>query len=406
MTPARDPYAFQYGFAGCFLGGIVGTVLAVLGLAAGLSSQGRPSRIGMSITVIVVDVALAILAFMAYRWWAPRSRHPSFLQAFAVAFAIIGLGGLTLCSGALWGAFSGVALASPVVTAPTQSIPIGTVRFDKYGPANDPAPALILIPALSMSAWEWQSTIGAFATDRVIYAATIAGFDGTTPASPPYLQQADAAVMKLVAQEQLKRPVLVGHGFGGHLALRLMEEHPDAFAGAVIVDQTPFFPPLQAGQTVEQRAQSIASFTDGIVSAPDWLYQDQLQSTIATMVTDTAQAQNVAAHSLRSDRATVAGAMSEMSLEDLRPNLGTVTAPLLVIAPVSSQAPYMNDRLRALTPDQLTATVRNYYASEYAGARNVTVQTIANSKDFVMLDQPDALNAAIKNFLSTLPAHP
>ncbi|MBV8222763.1 MAG: hypothetical protein JO293_05340, partial [Candidatus Eremiobacteraeota bacterium] len=53
-----------------------------------------------------------------------------------------------------------------------------------------------------------------------------------------------------------------------------------------------------------------------------------------------------------------------------------------------------------------TATVRNYYASEYAGARNVTVQTIANSKDFVMLDQPDALNAAIKNFLSTLPAHP
>jgi pimeloyl-ACP methyl ester carboxylesterase len=72
----------------------------------------------------------------------------------------------------------------------------------------------------------------------------------------------------------------------------------------------------------------------------------------------------------------------------------------------------MNDQLRALSPDQLVATVHNFYASEYAGARNATVVTIANSKDFVMLDQPDALNAAIKNFLNSLstqtpsPTHP
>lgn len=288
---------------------------------------------------------------------------------------------------------------------PQKSFVIGNVHFDQYGPLVDPSPALILIPGLSMGSWEWQSTISAFATDHTVYAATLAGFDGTQPASGPYLPQADAAIAQLVRKDNLKAPILVGHSIGGHLALRLVEEHPDMFGGAVIVDETPYFPPLAAGQTVQQRAQNVADLAEGIQSAPDWIYDDQTRSMAATMVTDPAQADDVAQHSLRSDRATLAGATSEMSLDDLRPGLGRITAPVLVIAPVSSQAPYMTDQLRALTPDQLTATIRNYYASQYDGAKTVTVQTIANSKDFVMLDQPDALNAAIRNFLVGLLPH-
>jgi len=292
--------------------------------------------------------------------------------------------------------------AQPATASPSSSFAIGNMRFDKYGPAADPGPALILIPGLSMGAWEWQSTISAFAVDHTVYAATLDGFDGTQPAAGPYIPQADNAIVQLVRKENLKAPVLVGHSMGGHLALRLVEEHSDVFGGAVIVDETPYFPPLAAGQTAQQRAQGIADLAEGIQSAPDWLYDDQTRSTAASMVNDPAQADNIAQHSLRSDRATLAGATSEMSLEDLRPGLARITVPVMVIAPVSSQAPYMNEQLRALTPDQLTATIRNYYASQYDGAKTVTVQTIANSKDFVMLDQPDALNAAIKNFLTGL----
>jgi len=325
-----------------------------------------------------------------------------FIRAFRLATAIVTVGVLCTCLGLASGAEAAPVGAMPF---PQKSFVIGNVHFDQYGPLVDPSPALILIPGLSMGSWEWQSTISAFATDHTVYAATLAGFDGTQPASGPYLPQADAAIAQLVRKGNLKAPILVGHSIGGHLALRLVEEHPDMFGGAVIVDETPYFPPLAAGQTVQQRAQNVADLAEGIQSAPDWIYDDQTRSMAATMVTDPAQADDVAQHSLRSDRATLAGATSEMSLDDLRPALGRITVPVLVIAPVSSQAPYMTDQLRALTPDQLTATIRNYYASQYDGAKTVTVQTIANSKDFVMLDQPDALNAAIRNFLVGLQPH-
>jgi pimeloyl-ACP methyl ester carboxylesterase len=290
-----------------------------------------------------------------------------------------------------------------LIPPPTKSVVIGNMHFDRYGQGE---PALIVLPSLSVNSWTWSSAIAEMSADHTIYAANMAGFDGLPPAPPPYISQADAAVMNLIRQENLKEPVLVGHSLGGHIALRLLEEHPDLFAGAVIVDETPYFPPPQPGQTLQQRAQNVSQLADGIASAPDWLYESQTRSTAATMVTDSALAQIVADHSLRSDRTTLAGATSEMSLEDLRPGLSKITAPLLVVAPVSADAPYMNPQLRALTPTQLAATIHDYYASQYAGAKTVTVETIANSKHFIMLDQPDALNAAIKNFLTVVTRPP
>jgi pimeloyl-ACP methyl ester carboxylesterase len=289
------------------------------------------------------------------------------------------------------------------IPPPTKSVVIGNMHFDRYGQGE---PALIMLPSLSVNSWTWSSAIAEMSADHVIYAGNMDGFDGLPPAPPPYISQADAAVMNLIRQENLKGPVLVGHSLGGHIALRLLEEHPDLFAGAVIVDETPYFPPLQPGQTLQQRAQNVSQLADGIASAPDWLYENQTRSTAASMVTDAAQAQIVADHSLRSDRATLAGATSEMSLEDLRPGLNKITAPLLVVAPVSADAPYMNNQLRGLTPAQLATTIHDYYASQYAGAKTVTVETIANSKHFIMLDQPGALNAAIKSFLTIVSRPP
>lgn len=316
------------------------------------------------------------------------------IRTFAATAALVAVGALAYASTVARGAQPAPSATLP---PPNKSFSLGNLHFDRYGQGE---PALILIPGLSMGAWTWQSQIAAFSADHAVYAATLAGFDGTPASSPPYLAQADAAIVQLVRQENLTKPVLVGHSFGGHLALRLVEERSDLFGGAIIIDETPYFPPLQPGQTVAQRAQNISATAEAIQNAPDWLYAEQTHRTVEGMVNDGAQVDNVVQHSLRSDRATLAGATSEMWSEDLRPGLSKITAPVLVIAPVSHDAPYMTDALRALTPDQLAATVRNFYLSEYVGTKMLTVQTIANSKDFVMLDQPDALNAAIKTFIS------
>ena len=281
---------------------------------------------------------------------------------------------------------------------PSTTLFIGDMRFERYGQGE---PALILIPGLSMGAWTWGSAINAFAKDHAVYAATLAGFDGTPPAQPPYIPQADASVVALVKQEGLRKPILIGHSLGGHLALRLLEEHSDLFSGGIVVDATPYFPPLQQGQTPEQRSANIEMLAEGIRSAPDFFYEAQTRATVAQMVSSTTDAEAVTQHALRTDRNTLAGATSEMG-EDLRPGLSRIAVPMLVVAPVSRDAPYMTDALRALTLQQLDDTIRNYYAGQYVGAQTVTVQTIDGSKHFVMLDQPAALNAAISSFLTRL----
>ena len=312
-----------------------------------------------------------------------RNRYPALAAAFVVMSAAV------QCPAAAQ------TFSTP---PPSTTFLIGGMRFEKYGQGE---PALILIPGLSMGSWTWASTINAFAKNHTVYAATLAGFDGTPPVQPPYIQQADASIVALLAQERLKKPVIIGHSLGGHLALRLLEEHPELFAGAVVVDATPYFPPLQAGQTPAQRSANIEMLADAIRSAPDIMYAAQTRATVTSMVSSPADADIVTERALRSDRNTLAGVTSEMS-EDLRSDLGRIAAPTLVVAPVSRDAPYMTDALRALTPQQLDDTIRNYYASQFAGARTVTVQTIDGSKHFVMLDQPDALNAAIAAFLARL----
>jgi pimeloyl-ACP methyl ester carboxylesterase len=291
------------------------------------------------------------------------------------------------------------AAAQPTVAFPGKSFNVGNLHVERFGIGS---PALILIPGLSMGAWTWTGQIATFSADHAVYAVTIDGFDGTPTEPPPIIPKADAAILQLVKQENLVKPVLIGHSIGGHLALRLVEEHPDMFAGAVLVDTMPYFPPPTPGQSAQQREQGIEQLAEGIQSAPDWLYEQQTRSAVAGMVTDSHDADNVAQHSLSSDRATLAAAMTEMSVEDLRPKLGDIAVPVLVVAPVSSQAPYMNQSLRALPPDQLTTAVHDWYLSQYVGAKTVSVETIANSKHFIMLDQPDALNAALKTFLLAL----
>ena len=291
------------------------------------------------------------------------------------------------------------AIAQPTIAAPSRSFDVGNLHVERFGQGS---PALILIPGLSMGAWTWTGQIATFAGDHAVYAVTIDGFDGTPVSPPPIIAKADTAILQLVKQENLVKPVLVGHSLGGHLALRLVEEHSDLFACAVLLDTMPYFPPPAAGQSAQQREQGIEQLAEGIQTAPDWLYEEQTRATVSGMVTDAHEVDAVVQHSLTSDRTTLAQATTEMSTEDLRPKLADISVPVLVVAPVSSQAPYMNAALRALTPDQLTATVRDWYAGQYAGAKTVTVQTIANSKHFIMLDQPDALNAEIRTFLNAL----
>ena len=89
-----------------------------------------------------------------------------------------------------------------------------------------------------------------------------------------------------------------------------------------------------------------------------------------------------------SDQAAVAQAMGDVAGSDFRPILATVSAPVTVLAAWSEGAPYSSDQLRAI------------YEGQYAGLTDVDVRVIANSRHFIMLDQPDAFANALGGVLT------
>jgi len=284
---------------------------------------------------------------------------------------------------------------------PASTFSVGGMRVEKFGSGD---PALIFIPGLSSGSWVWDSQIPEFSATHAVYVVTLPGFDGVPPAkfSPPLIDQADANVVQLIQQEHLAKPILIGHSLGGFLAIRLAEEHSDLLRGIVTVDGLPVFPTMVQSTADQRKAAADQIATSVRLSTPQEFAQDNAR-TIAMMVTDPTAAAQVAALTIKVDQASVAEYSDEMFSADLRPSLGKITIPVLVVAPVPAKVPPTYPQfMQGMTPAQLETTFVGFDKTLFTGAPNVTVVPIPNSAHFAMIDQPAALTKAIADFIGKL----
>ena len=298
------------------------------------------------------------------------------------------------------------AFAAAKVPAPaTRSLPaakatftVGTLRVRRYGGGGR---AMILVPGLSSGPWAWRDTVEHFAGDHVIYAVTLAGFDGVPAPKQKtgLLDLADASLLELIRTHRIERPVLVGHSLGGTLAIRFAEEHPDLLSGVVAVDGLPVFPLMSVSQR-EAAAQQMRQRIGRISRAEFKAQQLRFMQTVGLVNRD--QARHYAALSAKSDPdAMYEYAAEDMEL-DLRPGLKKIGVPLLEIVPY-----YKPDleRYSKLNNRPLTTSAQkaDYYRKLLDGAPHAKVVTITGARHFVMLDQAQAFNSILGRFLSGLP---
>ena len=108
-------------------------------------------------------------------------------------------------------------------------------------------PALVLLPGLSATAPIFEDLIGAGLSPRFRAVAVDlrgrgesdappAAFDPASPAANYTMAEHAADVVGLLDALGLRRVVLVGHSFGGMLALYLAAHHPEQFPRIVVLD--------------------------------------------------------------------------------------------------------------------------------------------------------------------------
>jgi pimeloyl-ACP methyl ester carboxylesterase len=275
-------------------------------------------------------------------------------------------------------------------SVPTASFDAGMIHVDQYGSGKH---ALVLIPGLACGPWVWRETIVKFSPRATIYAITLPGFDGRAATDRKELFASFAKdFWAMLADKDIKNPVVIGHSLGGTLAIALAEEHPERLAGIVAVDGLPVFPTL-AFATAEQRAAAASQFANVFASldaSKKLANQEQYMRDIGTIRSELVEP--AAQCEARSDMKAVAAWIQEDLSGDLRPQLARIVIPFLEVMPYNpaDAKPPMN-----YSQEQTLG----FYRSLVAGAPRVSVMGIAPSRHFVMLDQPAAFEKEIEDFL-------
>jgi pimeloyl-ACP methyl ester carboxylesterase len=285
--------------------------------------------------------------------------------------------------------------SSVLAQAPPASSTVGTLKVERHG---DHGRAVILIPGLQGGPWVWQQTIAQLQKDHLVYAVTLAGFDGMPgPAEGGNLfDLADASLLQWIKRQKIDKPVLIGHSLGGTLALRFAGEHADLISGVVAVDGLPIFPGMERVSAEQRQAMAAQIRSTMAAATPEQFRAQSLGYMQKIGVIDPQLAARYAPMNARSDIQASAQYMAEDLAFDGRARLKSADVPILEISPYN--APDFSVPPIAMSEAQKTA----YYQSLLANAPNAKVVSISPSRHFVMLDQPVKFQQALDGFLKSL----
>ena len=265
---------------------------------------------------------------------------------------------------------------------------LGIVQVHEYGNAH--GRPVVLIPGLGCGPWVWDKQIAALSPRYDVYVLTLPGFDGRAMIGGDRLMSRVAdSIHALIVSRRLQHVVVVGHSLGGTLAVLFAETYPRDAANIVTVEGGYPAAPTQAARDAAV-ARSSAPYTHVTqAQLAGALKANMLQYTI----TRPADVNRAAALSGKSDPQAIVAWMKAALVLDLTPKLSAITEPFTAIVPFDSVIdPYQGFKT--------FAAKRAAYSAWVAHARDGKVIMISPSRHFVMIDRPNAFEAALESAIS------
>ncbi|MFY9994977.1 MAG: alpha/beta hydrolase [Leclercia sp.] len=279
------------------------------------------------------------------------------------------------------------ASAAPSLSIPSEHSNAQRIAVQTQGSGTD----VILIPGLASSRDVWADLASGLRRNHRIHLVELAGFASTPAISNPegkVLAPAVDAIAEYIRAQHIKSPVIIGHSLGGELALMLGSRHPDLVGRLMIVDALPFYTlMIDPAATSETAARHATATRDWLLAqSPEQIVTYQ-NTAIARLAKTEAVRPALVAASINSDRKTVADAVYELMITDLRPELGRIKAPIEIV--------YAYDSLFGIP----AASVDAMYRQAYASAPHIHFTRIDDCFHFIMLDQPERFSRAVETFL-------
>lgn len=254
---------------------------------------------------------------------------------------------------------------------------------------------IILIPGLSSSPEVWQGTVDHLGSGWRVHRIHIQGFAGAPVAgnaAGPVAAPVAEEIARYIAENDLEKPVVVGHSMGGTIGMMLAARHPEAVGRLMVVDMVPFMGAMFAQPGAEPTVEGVTPMADmmyqGMANAPRAQYQAQADAQIAGMINNESLRAGPLQDSRASDQKVSAAAFRELIVTDLRPELGRITVPTTVL-----YVKFNDPRMTAEMADGI-------YRASFATLPGAALKRIDDSAHFIFLDQPEAFHRELDAFLS------
>jgi pimeloyl-ACP methyl ester carboxylesterase len=250
-----------------------------------------------------------------------------------------------------------------------------TISYSVCAAADDQAAGalpLLLTHGYGASAAMWEPNLAALSADRTVITWDICGHGRTSSPDDParYSEPGSVADMAAVLDAcAIPRAVVGGLSLGGYLSLAFWLRHPDRVAALILCDTGPGFRRDQPRDQWNSHALARADALErrgaaALSSSPE--------------VPGTGQNLQGLAHAAR-------GILTQRDARVLE-SLPGITVPVLVVVG-ADDAPFR--------------AAADYMAAKIPGA---TLAVLGNAGHAANIDQPAAFNAAVLDFLGTLPS--
>jgi pimeloyl-ACP methyl ester carboxylesterase len=242
------------------------------------------------------------------------------------------------------------------------------IRY-RWWPAAGGKPVLVFLHGWRSAGSVWFSNVKSFIRDNPVLVVNLPGFGGSdSPKKNWGLSDYAHFVHQVLAKLDIKKTILIGHSFGGAVAVKLTTIIPDQVRGLVLVDTSGV-----RAKNLRVQLYKIGAKLVGPV------FRLQAFTSIRNNIYKTLGFEDYVATPY------LTGSYRNIIAEDLRPTLDKITCPALLI---------WGDKDKD-TPLAQAHIIKNRL-------KNSTLEVIPGAGHFVFLDKPELFNRNLDNFIKNL----
>jgi len=272
---------------------------------------------------------------------------------------------------------------------------------------------MILVSGSGMGASAFEGFMKRNEKRYHMLAVTLPGFEGTpAPPMPPsgtsygdqtWTHAAAEAIVRLIDERRLHRPIMVGHYVNGsQVAMQVTVAHPELIRALVLLAGTPRYEPVKASRfwpkdlTLEQKVSAVDQF-----SAPRWVktvtretWDSNNWKTTDMSVVDSARGTRFRNMTNDAPLPVLIRYLCEFHASDLWPDLDRLQRPLLLVQPHFTAA------LRAdTTRSYLAGYLEEPWRGRLENRPHTATAVVDDAGIMVMDDQPAIVDRRVAEFV-------